>query len=116
MGIEKWMYFWKGRGGGGGGGEVLTKAAMSEEEEEEEECCSVCLMRMVKEKKRGGGGEEVKTLGCSHVFHRSCVERWFHVCGVFSCPLCRFSSSSAVSHDLLLLPDDLLLWFSSFHF
>ncbi|KAL1223898.1 RING-H2 finger protein ATL43 [Cardamine amara subsp. amara] len=69
----------------------------------EEECCSVCLMRMEEE-------DVIKSLPCSHEFHSLCVETWFNVSSKICCPLCRFSPAT------IILTDELLIWFSSFHF
>ncbi|KAL1214372.1 RING-H2 finger protein ATL70 [Cardamine amara subsp. amara] len=69
----------------------------------EEECCSVCLMRMEEE-------DVIKSLPCSHEFHSLCVETWFNVSRKICCPLCRFSPAT------IILTDELLIWFSSFHF
>ncbi|EOA23290.1 hypothetical protein CARUB_v10018326mg [Capsella rubella] len=84
--LEKWLALLYPRVQGGG----------------EEECCSVCLMRMEE--------KDVKSLPCSHEFHSLCVDTWFSVSRKICCPLCRFSPAT------ILLTDELLLWFSSFHF
>ncbi|CAN6445930.1 unnamed protein product [Victoria cruziana] len=47
----------------------------------EEKECVVCLCRIEQ-------GEEVRKLGCSHVFHRSCLDGWFGMLKM-NCPLCR---------------------------
>ncbi|KAG7560447.1 Zinc finger RING-type [Arabidopsis thaliana x Arabidopsis arenosa] len=87
--LEKWLALLYPRVQGGGG--------------REEECCSVCLMRMEEE-------DVIKSLPCSHEFHSLCVDTWFNVSRKICCPLCRFSPAT------ILLTDELLLWFSSFHF
>ncbi|XP_031500698.1 E3 ubiquitin-protein ligase RHA2A-like [Nymphaea colorata] len=43
--------------------------------------CAVCMCRLKE-------GEEVRKLGCSHVFHRSCLDGWFGFLNL-NCPLCR---------------------------
>ncbi|XP_068643706.1 E3 ubiquitin-protein ligase RHA2A-like [Aristolochia californica] len=43
--------------------------------------CMVCLCRLRE-------GEQVRKLGCSHVFHRGCLDGWFDLCNL-NCPLCR---------------------------
>jgi hypothetical protein len=40
-----------------------------EKEEEEEGACAICLSEYE-------AGEEVRELGCGHVFHASCAEAW----------------------------------------
>ncbi|CAL9246794.1 unnamed protein product [Arabidopsis halleri] len=87
--LEKWLALLYPRVQGGGG--------------REEECCSVCLMRMEAK-------DVIKSLPCSHEFHSLCVDKWFNVSRNICCPLCRFSPAT------ILLTDELLLWFSSFHF
>ena len=41
----------------------------------------ICLMLLEKER--------LSVLGCKHVFHERCVDQWFRVKGMFSCPVCR---------------------------
>ncbi|KAI4339430.1 hypothetical protein MLD38_024377 [Melastoma candidum] len=53
-----------------------------EEEEEEEEDCAVCLCRLEV-------GDQIKELGCYHVFHMVCFDRWAGHCRHPTCPLCR---------------------------
>ncbi|XP_022889664.1 RING-H2 finger protein ATL7-like [Olea europaea var. sylvestris] len=43
--------------------------------------CIVCLCRI-------GEGDEVKELGCNHLYHRVCLDRWVRH-GHRTCPLCR---------------------------
>ncbi|KAL2559124.1 putative RING finger protein C57A7.09-like [Forsythia ovata] len=43
--------------------------------------CAVCLCRIDE-------GDEVKELGCNHLFHRVCLDRWVRY-GHMTCPLCR---------------------------
>ncbi|KAI4373262.1 hypothetical protein MLD38_011404 [Melastoma candidum] len=44
--------------------------------------CAVCMSQL-------RDGQEVRVLGCRHVYHRSCLDRClFHQ--VSSCPLCKF--------------------------
>merc|ERR1712129_12519 len=43
-----------------------------------EETCQICLEELAE-------GEEVANLPCGHIFHRSCVERWFQVRN--TCPM-----------------------------
>ncbi|KAG9155058.1 hypothetical protein Leryth_011047 [Lithospermum erythrorhizon] len=43
--------------------------------------CVVCLNYF-------SGGEQVRTLACMHVFHKSCFDGWLDQLN-FNCPLCR---------------------------
>ncbi|KAL2559088.1 putative RING finger protein C57A7.09-like [Forsythia ovata] len=43
--------------------------------------CAVCLRGIV-------GGDEVRELGCNHLYHRVCLDRWVRY-GHRTCPLCR---------------------------
>ncbi|KAL2559093.1 putative RING finger protein C57A7.09-like [Forsythia ovata] len=43
--------------------------------------CAVCLCRI-------DGGNEVRELGCNHLYHRVCLDRWVRY-GHRTCPLCR---------------------------
>ncbi|KAJ0242728.1 E3 ubiquitin-protein ligase RHA2B [Hirschfeldia incana] len=43
--------------------------------------CIVCLSTLK-------SGEEVRKLGCRHVFHKQCLEGWLQHLN-FNCPLCR---------------------------
>ncbi|KAL2542770.1 RING-type domain-containing protein [Abeliophyllum distichum] len=43
--------------------------------------CAVCLCSIDE-------GDEVKELGCNHLFHRVCLDRWVRY-GHTTCPLCR---------------------------
>ncbi|KAL2542721.1 brassinosteroid-responsive RING-H2 [Abeliophyllum distichum] len=43
--------------------------------------CAVCLHGIV-------GGDEVRELGCNHLYHRVCLDRWVRY-GNRTCPLCR---------------------------
>ncbi|XP_051116035.1 probable E3 ubiquitin-protein ligase XERICO [Andrographis paniculata] len=51
------------------------------------EWCCVCLSRFK-------GDEEVSELWCKHLFHKACLDKWFHnlhrtFTFTFTCPLCR---------------------------
>jgi hypothetical protein len=76
---------WGGRGGGGGMREN-ERAAMPTEtyargaDENENETCSVCLSQMET-------GEEAKRLGCKHVYHPACIDRWLERSRL--CPVCK---------------------------
>ncbi|KAL1199199.1 E3 ubiquitin-protein ligase RDUF2 [Cardamine amara subsp. amara] len=43
--------------------------------------CMICVGEMFL-------AEEATTLPCSHIFHNSCIEKWFHV--GHKCPICGF--------------------------
>eukprot|EP00743_Colponemidia_sp_Colp-15_P005930 GILK01006376.1.p1 GENE.GILK01006376.1~~GILK01006376.1.p1 ORF type:complete len:429 (+),score=60.40 GILK01006376.1:186-1472(+) len=43
--------------------------------------CSVCQCELME-------GDGVRTLPCSHIYHRGCIDRWLHV--KKTCPLCLF--------------------------
>ncbi|KAL2559092.1 putative RING finger protein C57A7.09-like [Forsythia ovata] len=43
--------------------------------------CAVCLCGIV-------GGDEVRELGCNHLYHRVCLDKWVRY-GHGTCPLCR---------------------------
>ncbi|CAI9768066.1 unnamed protein product [Fraxinus pennsylvanica] len=43
--------------------------------------CAVCLCRIDE-------GDEVKELGCNHLYHRACLDRWVRY-GHRTCPICR---------------------------
>jgi len=65
--------------------------AAGEDEDEEEAMCSICLGEYEE-------GEELRLLGCLHVFHRQCVDQWLTVSR--ECPLCkRDVAVSAASAD-----------------
>jgi len=51
-------------------------------DEEENECCPICLLDYEE-------GDEVRTLPCSHEFHKHCVDSWLE--NNSSCPACRHS-------------------------
>ncbi|VVB03706.1 unnamed protein product [Arabis nemorensis] len=55
--------------------------AAGEEEEVRKLDCIVCLSTLK-------AGEEVRKLGCRHVFHKQCLEGWIQHLN-FNCPLCR---------------------------
>jgi len=42
--------------------------------------CSICLEDMTT-------GEEVRTLPCLHIFHRTCIDRWLISCTDLRCPI-----------------------------
>ena len=82
---------WGGRGGGGGMREN-ERAAMPTEtyargaDENENETCSVCLSQMET-------GEEAKRLGCKHVYHPACIDRWLERSRL--CPVCKRDVSAS---------------------
>ncbi|KAI4302205.1 hypothetical protein MLD38_037983 [Melastoma candidum] len=60
------------------------RPSLSQDEvvQEEEEDCTVCLSRIEV-------GDEIKELGCCHVFHMVCFDRWAGHRRHPTCPLCR---------------------------
>lgn len=77
----------------------FQRATPEGEEQEEEDSggnhvqCAVCLTPL------RGGGEEEWRLGCGHIFHRACLDRWVGQ-HRSTCPLCR----------AYLLPPDQEAW------
>lgn len=67
---------------------VRNGHSSSPEEDEEEADCTVCLCRLQ-------DGEEIKELGCDHVFHMACFNRWASHCRYTTCPVCRRLIASA---------------------
>ena len=61
---------------------------------EEQEGCSICLAEFVE-------GDELRMLGCLHVFHRRCVDQWFAVAR--ECPLCKRDVLAAAAADPTVL-------------
>ncbi|XP_048136455.1 E3 ubiquitin-protein ligase RHA2A [Rhodamnia argentea] len=69
--------------------------------------CVVCLSAMRQ-------GEQVRELGCRHVFHKACLDGWLQHLN-FSCPLCRSplaSSGEAVDAAGRRVGGELVEWFS----
>ncbi|KAK9091402.1 hypothetical protein Sjap_024579 [Stephania japonica] len=48
-------------------------------------CCSSCVVCLCELRE----GERVRWLGCRHVFHKECLDRWLFDHRNFTCPLCR---------------------------
>ena len=59
---------------------TLTQEIIQTELKENQKTCNVCLEEFQEQ-------DEMRTLGCCHVFHRSCVDRWLSQ--VASCPICK---------------------------
>ena len=76
---------WEGFGGGSGLNED-QRAVVSVEpyerapEEAENATCAVCLTQVE-------DGENVKRLGCKHVYHPECIDRWLERSRL--CPVCK---------------------------
>ena len=82
---------WGGRGGGGGMREderaaMPTETYARREDENENETCSVCLSQIET-------GEEAKRLGCKHVYHPACIDRWLERSRL--CPVCKRDVSAS---------------------
>jgi hypothetical protein len=56
-----------------------------------EQSCAVCLEDFV------AGGGELRTMPCSHSFHRQCIFKWLLV--QRRCPTCRFEMPSRTDDD-----------------
>ena len=76
-----------GVGGGGAAGlseeqreAVPTRAYERQRGETENATCSVCLSQLE-------DGEPAKTLGCKHVYHPECINRWLERSRL--CPVCK---------------------------
>jgi hypothetical protein len=61
--------------------------------------CSVCLETI-------GENKEATTLGCSHSFHKECVDNWIETKG--TCPNCRYVEKEIPSNENPLVPELLL--------
>jgi hypothetical protein len=72
----------------GGATAAVGDEERAEEEEEEEGTCSICLGEFVE-------GEELRLLGCLHVFHQRCVDQWLAVSR--ECPLCKRDVAAAAA-------------------
>ena len=59
----------------------------------EEDSCALCLEAY-------GADDHVRTLPCSHVFHRGCIDAWFDANAYRerSCPLCKADPTRRVAH------------------
>ncbi|XP_030476406.1 E3 ubiquitin-protein ligase RHA2A [Syzygium oleosum] len=68
--------------------------------------CVVCLS-VLRE------GEQVRELGCRHVFHKACLDGWLQHLN-FSCPLCRSPLASGEPADAAgrRMGRELVEWFS----
>lgn len=55
--------------------------------------CVVCLRNF-------HGGEEIRSLPCGHVFHKSCVDKWILDYENMTCPLCRVCLIFPVEDEL----------------
>ncbi|KAJ4973924.1 hypothetical protein NE237_007098 [Protea cynaroides] len=82
----------EGAAGGGGGGFDSD--------------CVVCLCKF-------RNGEQVRRLGCRHLFHKECLDGWFDQLQ-WRCPLCRFPlvSEDRVAATERRVAGDLVSWFS----
>eukprot|EP00743_Colponemidia_sp_Colp-15_P005217 GILK01005612.1.p1 GENE.GILK01005612.1~~GILK01005612.1.p1 ORF type:complete len:604 (+),score=76.95 GILK01005612.1:146-1957(+) len=74
----------------GRGEPTYESAATHVEEEEEEAVCSVCLVEFA-------STDDVRVLGCDHVYHNECIDRWF-TSSTF-CPQCRRDFSDTVTYE-----------------
>eukprot|EP00736_Rhodelphis_marinus_P009977 Rmarinus@m.26181 len=52
--------------------------------DEDDRCCPICLSDFVI-------NEEIRSLPCKHVFHKSCIDTWFST--KVECPFCRGGAS-----------------------
>ncbi|KAM0897997.1 hypothetical protein ACQ4PT_022223 [Festuca glaucescens] len=59
--------------------------------ETREQGCAVCLEPFV------AGGGELRTMPCSHSFHRQCIFDWLLI--QRRCPMCRFEMPSRTEDD-----------------
>lgn len=68
--------------------------------------CVVCLNRLRE-------GEQVRKLGCQHVFHKECFDGWLDHMN-FNCPLCRspLVLNERVASTRRHMAGDPLAWFS----
>ncbi|XP_043701969.1 E3 ubiquitin-protein ligase RHA2A-like [Telopea speciosissima] len=68
--------------------------------------CVVCLCRFT-------NGEQVRRLGCCHLFHKECLDGWFDQFN-WNCPLCRlpFVSEDHVAATERRVAGDIVNWFS----
>jgi hypothetical protein len=69
--------------------------------------CAVCLSRIDE------GVDQICKLRCSHIFHKSCIDKWVEYGRQAACPLCR---SSILSGETAMkmeqqLTEELLRWF-----
>lgn len=48
-----------------------------------EDTCAICLNELL-----SGGSEQLRTLPCSHRYHRDCIARWLGI-GKNDCPICK---------------------------
>lgn len=55
------------------------------DKEEDREKCTICLVNFE-------GNIEIRTLGCKHLFHTNCVDRWLR--SNKQCPMCRLQVDS----------------------
>lgn len=60
------------------------------DEDEEEDLCSICLAAFAT-------GDSCMMLPCMHVFHQTCISKWFAVSDV--CPLCKRSVLDPLPHN-----------------
>ena len=60
--------------------ETVKEKEKQNENEEEGEACAICLSEYV-------AGEEVRELGCGHLFHANCAEAWLQTNK--TCAACR---------------------------
>jgi len=59
---------------------MASRAYERQPGETENATCSVCLSQLE-------DGEQAKTLGCKHVYHPECIDRWLERSRL--CPVCK---------------------------
>ena len=67
--------------------QTLDPAAVAELKEQQT-TCNICLEDFTV-------GQELRTLGCSHKFHRECIDHW--LLQVASCPICKRDLEAAAA-------------------
>jgi len=73
-----------------------TRVITTEEEaqgsaEEADVCCVICLDNYCE-------GDMIRTLPCSHEFHKSCIDPW--MMERFTCPLCKYDIVKEILNDM----------------
>ena len=64
---------------------------------EKEDCCPICLLEYAE-------GDELRSLPCTHVFHKSCIDSW--LLNSASCPSCRYSLDELTLLTTSPIPDN----------